>query len=617
MSEPTRAATGRVPPLAHSAPGRAGAPGTSARWWPPGPVTVTGLVAVVLAGAWLAAPPMGTDLSAQVARADFFAAHGWAVLDLRWYAGVSPLGYSLLSPPLMAWFGPRPVGAVAAVVSALTLVLLLRRAGAPRPTLGGVAGAVAFTGNLVSGRITFALGVVLGLLALLSLGNRPSLDSGRPSLGNRPSLDSGRPSLGNRPSLDNCGEVVVQEGALPTTSPQLRRWTGGRLVAAAVLAATTSAASPVAGLFVGLAGVAYALAGRPAPATGSAMRSGRWGRGPAVAGGAALALGAAVPLAATALLFGSGGWMNLNLADTLQAVAVCLLVVLLVPVRPLRVGALLAAAGVAAAYLVTSPVGLNATRLPALFALPLLAAYATVPTSHPRAVPGHPWVVPVLALVAAVLLVPPVVTGDLARAGDPTAGPSHPAPLREELARRQVGRVEVVPTVNYWEAAALGDTWLARGWLRQADTGRHPLFFDGTLTPGTYHRWLREEGVTHVALSDGPLSWVGRAEAELIRAGLPYLTPVWRGDGWTLFEVADAPGLVDGPATVTGRSAAILTVNVDEPADVRIRVRWSRWLAVSGPDGACLAPAGEWTRLHAPAPGVYRVSSSLVAGPRC
>lgn len=532
--------------------------------------------AVVLAAAWLLAPPMGTDLAAQVARADFFASHGWTPVDLRWYGGVSPHGYSLVSPPLMAWFGPRPVGAAAAVVSTLALALLLRRTGARRPALGGVLGAVAFTGNIASGRITFAVGVAIGLLALLVL------------------------ALASRPDAPARSGSGSGDGRLPRTGPV-------RVAAAALLAAVAAAASPVAGLFLGLTGVALLFA--PAGARRSCPVA-----------GLALAAGAAVPMALMAGLFGTGGWMNISVADTVRAAGAGLAVGALVPVRPVRVGAVLSAVGVVAAYLLTTPVGLNATRLAALFTLPAVAGYATAPAWLPvriRAARPAAWLVPVLVVLA--LWQPPVVHGDLAQVGDPTASARYFAPLRQELAQRQpAGRVEVVPTTNYWESAHLGDLPLARGWLRQADTGRNPLFYDGTLDPDSYRRWLTLTGVSHVAVPAAPLSWVGRSEAALVRSGLPYLRQVWADREWTLYEVAGGPGLVDGPAVLAGHRADAVALAATAPGDLLLRVRWSRYLTVTGPAGACLAPAGQWTRVHAPAPGRYQVTSALAgAGPHC
>ncbi|MEE6262177.1 hypothetical protein [Plantactinospora sonchi] len=600
-------------------------------------------LAVLLAVGFLLAPPLGTDLSAQVARADFFTRHGFVPLDLGWYAGISPYGYSLLTPPLMSWLGgdllgPRLVGALALLVSAAALALLLVRTGARRPLLGGLLGAACVAGNLVSGRITYAVGVAFGLLALLAL--------------------------------------------TAPTRPAVRR------VAAGVAALLAGAASPVAGLFVGLAGVALACKeGPPVIAFGR-------GRAPCshLVDGAVLALAAAVPVAGLGLVFGSGGWMNISLSDTVTAAVAGTVVALLVPNRVVRVGAVLATLGVLAAFALRTPVGLNATRLAAMFAVPLLVGYGVMPTrilgwlpgvrggsagpaggaepaggtgaSRPDRSPGDSgsgWAdrwpgdsgsrrasrraaVALAGVVALVAVVePPVLVGDLRAAGDRTASRSYFQPLLAELTRRPPGRVEVVATANYWEAAYVpAGAPLARGWLRQVDQAHNRLFLDGSVDGASYERWLRDNGVAYVALSDAKPSWVGRREAELIRAGLPYLTPVWQHPDWTLYAVSGAPSIVDAVTTSYGggdppdavdapgaapaaggrvdlvrATSAELVVDVPAAGEILVRLRWSRWLRVTGPQ-ACLLPYDDWTLLRVAEPGRYRITGDLTgAGPRC
>ncbi|MGX7675456.1 hypothetical protein [Plantactinospora sp. DSM 117369] len=577
-------------------------------------------LAGVLAVAFLLAPPLGTDLSAQVARANFFGRHGSAPLDLGWYAGISPYGYSLFTPPLMHWLGadalgPRLAGALALLGSAAALALLMVRTGARRPLLGGLVGAACVAGNLVSGRITYAIGVAFGLLALLAL------------------TSPVRPGL---------------------------RW-----LAAGSAAALAGAASPVAGLFVGLAGVALALAASlPArsalPPALSAVLPGRsaggvrseegtdrgrrrWPSG--VADGAVLAVGSGVPVAGLGLAFGAGGWMNISLTDTLTAALASALVALLVPSRrALRTGAVLATLGVLAAFAIRTPVGLNATRLAAMFALPVLVGYGTLPAGLVR---GWSRRAAGFALVASVALVavvePPVSVADLRAAGDPTASRSYFQPLLAELTRRPPGRIEVVPTANYWEAAYVPEAApLARGWLRQADQAHNRLFLDGSVDAQSYGSWLRDNGVRYVALAGAEPSWVGRREAELIRGGLSYLTPVWQHPDWTLYAVTDSPSIVeaigsgaavdgsdlpdgaDGPgpgtpgAELVRATSAELAVDVPAAGETLVRLRWSRWLRVEGGAGACLAPHGDWTVLRATGPGRYRITGSLTGmGPRC
>jgi hypothetical protein len=577
---------------------------------------VIALTTLAASGLYLAAPVLGTDLSAQVARATFFAEHGATPLDFGWYGGISPYGYSLLTPPLMSWLGPddagpRLAGAGALVVSAFCLAALLRRTGAHRPVLGGMLSVACLGGNLVSGRVTYAIGVAFGLIALAAL------------------------------------------------TADRRSWRRPVAATAALLAA---AASPVAALFVGLAGVALAFAAY-LPRRDSPVRP-RVDRGQ-VADGVVLATAAGVPLVATAVLFGAGGWMNLSLLDAVRAGVASLVVALLVPCRPIRIGALLATVGVAAAFAVHTPVGLNATRLAAMFAIPVLAAYARTPalptqmagrisrhfdafkankivkgpgryrktdpsgsrgTEAVGAPGGDRWrtgVVLATVLVAVAVCQPPVSVPDLRSAGDPTASRGYFQPLLDELASLPPARVEVVPTRNYWEAAYVPEAApLARGWLRQADQAHHRLFLDGSVDADSYRGWLRENGVGYVALAAAEPSWVGRREAELIRAGQPYLTPVWSNPDWTLYEVAGLPAIVDPPTTLVSYTAAELIVGV--PAgDNLIRIRWSRWLRVTGPDGgppdeaACLAKSGDWTALRVSRPGHYTITGGLTTATPC
>ena len=326
---------------------------------------------------------------------------------------------------------------------------------------------------------------------------------------------------------------------------------------------------------------------------------------------------AAVPIGVTALLFGQGGWMNISASDTVHAVLAALVVAALVSRPAVRVGAVLAALGVLAAFAVHTPVGLNATRLPVMFTLPVVAGYAVVPerlAARMRPAVAAP-VALGLVLVVLAWWLPPVLVGDLRDAGNASAYPSYFAPLRAELARRgPVGRIEVPPTRDYWEAAYA--TPLARGWLRQVDLARNPLFFTGTLTPAEYRDWLVGNGVEYVAVADVEGSWVGAREATLIRAGLPYLAQVWRDAHWTLYRVDGATGgpSVAGPgAALAGQTGAALTVDVDRPGRTVVRVRWSRWLTVSGPSGARLAPGRDWTELVTTRSGRYTISSKVVS----
>jgi hypothetical protein len=196
-------------------------------------VIASGSLAVLVAVAYLLAPPMGRDYSAQLAYAELAKQHWPELLDLRWYGGFDPLGYSIWSPPAMALLGVRLTTALAYVVSVVLFAALLKRVQVARPVLGAVTAAVCLAGNLVVTRTTFALGLAVGLGALLTLVSR-------------------------------------------------------RLLITSVLCVLAALASPVAGLFLGIAGGALFLSNRQRD-------------------GLTLAVSGLVPTIAVGLVFGNGG----------------------------------------------------------------------------------------------------------------------------------------------------------------------------------------------------------------------------------------------------------------------------------------------------------------------
>jgi hypothetical protein len=135
-------------------------------------VFIASAVAAAFAVAYLIAPLTGQDLAAQIAHADFARAHPLTPVDLRWFGGTLPFGYSLWTPLVTAWVGVRLTGAVCSVLATGQTTLLFQRAGATRPMIGGIVAAGTQTVNLIQGRVTFSLGVVCGLGALLLLRSR-------------------------------------------------------------------------------------------------------------------------------------------------------------------------------------------------------------------------------------------------------------------------------------------------------------------------------------------------------------------------------------------------------------------------------------------------------------
>ena len=490
-------------------------------------VVAAGSISGLFAGAYLLAPPMGRDFSAQLAHAQLAESHWPELLDLRWYSGFNPLGYSVLSPPVMALLGVRLTTALAYVASVVLFAALLKRTAVPRPVASAIVGAVCLTGNLVVTRTTFALGLAIALGALLAL-------------------------------------------------------VSGRLGLTFGLSVLAPLASPVAGLFLGVAGGALFLSGRRRE-------------------GVKLAVSAMVPTVAVSLAFGNGGYQTFAGKQAMMSLLVCLAVAGLCWRRQVvRWGGLLSAVLVAAAYLLPTPVGTTASRLPELFAAPIIVAVAAIP---------------LIALIAAaasvVLLLPPVSIKEVQDRGDPALSAEFYAPLLNQLAvRRAAGPIEVVPTLRRGEAAFVAPAVaIAKGWSRPADTGRNAIFYDGSLNADTYRKWLDDNAISYVAISQGPYDWSAPDEVALVRGGLPYLQEAWSDRTWTLYAVANPRPVISPPGQVIARDAVSLTVSLPEPGDYVVRVRWSRYLTASN---GCMRPAEDgWSTIVVEHSGTAEIEGSF------
>jgi len=110
--------------------------------------------------------------------------------------------------------------------------------------------------------------------------------------------------------------------------------------------------------------------------------------------------------------------------------------------------------------------------------------------------------------------------------------------------------------------------------------------------------------------------WESQAALDAHIAAIVATTTVTpRSASVTLYEVAGAPSIGEGARLVASTQTG---VELDaQEGEALVRVRWSRWLALSGP-GGCLARAGDWVTLRADRPGRYRITGSLAApGPFC
>ncbi|WP_406507083.1 hypothetical protein [Streptomyces sp. NBC_00212] len=578
----------------------------------------------------------GGDLAAQLAWSGFAARHPGSAYNLSWYGGAHTANYSLLTPWLMSWFGVRAVTVAAGTASTWLFARLFVRAESVRnPWWPALLGALTLWCDVASGRTTFAVGVAFGLGACLWVRESGALvvergarrGWGRAALrGESAALYPERGSLrstlgaGQRPQPDrrpHPGTPAESTALAPERRPLLRA------LLAAAAAALATAASPVAGLFLVVGGVAYAL-------------DRRWLKA------AALLLPPVVIVGATTLLFPFEGEQPMWLGKVWMPLAVSAVLVCAAPRgrgwRVVRFGAAVYGLGVVLTDLVASPVGTNVERLFGLAGPPVLLAAALARpaerTLKTDAAPGTPDARPapgahsdkarrahrlrrtalVLACLVSFLWLGDKTIADLRVSTAVPAWAASTGGVVAELSRLGADRtrVEVVPARNHREAAVLAaHVNTARGWNRQLDVERGRLFYDGSLNQDTYRAWLDHWAVGFVVLHDGLPDGPAEAEAALVRAGPSRLEPVWHDAHWTVYRVRDATPLVSPPGTALSGDDAELVVRMDRPGSATVRIVYSPWLRAKGarveraPDG--------WTRLTATAPGTYRLGSNYLS----
>jgi hypothetical protein len=520
--------------------GAARAP-TSTRRLPPA-WALTAALAVV----YLILAPQSPDLAAASYRSSLFSSAGFTLWDNSWYGGHHLLAYSLLAPALGALIGPQPLAAISMVIATALFAGLIDGCFPARATRIAAAWfAFGASVALLSSRVPFDLGLAIGLGALL---------------------------LARR----------------------------GHLAAALGMSVLTALASPIAGAFLALAFLAWALSG------------------PRRAWPAALTVAALAPIAALTVAFPEGG--NQPFAASAfypDLVGVLLLFALVkpagaaLPARVLKLGIGLYALALIGSYLLPTAVGGNVDRLGAAVAGPV-AACVLVGASRQRR--------RLLIVLAPFLLywqATAPVTDFASTLSNPSVNASYYAPLLGELRALGVGygarpaRIEVVATADHWEARYLAPhVMIARGWERQLDTYRNGLFYEESrpLTAVRYRAWLSANAISYVALPDAPLDYSAHAEARLLRVARPsYLREVWHSQDWRLFAVLGASPLAQAPAIVSAASSDSLTLSVPRPGSYMVRVRFTPYWALASGSGCVARTASEWTEVRAHRAGSFQL----------
>ncbi|MFE5405238.1 MFS transporter [Streptomyces sp. NPDC056580] len=474
----------------------------------------------------------GGDLAAQDAWAEFVGRHPDSAYNLAWYGGMHPVSYSVVSPYLMSVLGVRTTMMLAGTVSAALLTLVLLRSRVVRnPLWASLAGILAFVCNAVSGRVTFGLGTMFALGAVAAVFCWPH-------------------------------------------RWRHKRW--AKALVAAPLAALATMSSPVAGLFVGLVAVALFLQKR---------RPGAW----------ALGLAPSAVVAVSAWLFPFAGTQPMTFGSVVMPLLYGLLCLFLVPKEwiTVRLTAGVYSLGVVLVWLISSQIGSNISRLPMLFAGVTLVA--ALPYTVPR---SRKWYVTVLAFLGFAGWIGFKSVDDIVHTTPAASWARELAPLVNQLQNvgAEKGRVEVVPARSHREASALAPyVNLARGWNRQADMERNPLFYDDTLNSANYHEWLQRWAVHFVVLpKDNPDgNGGGERERTLLRRGMPYLRQVWADANWQLFKVTDPSPLAEPNAVVDRAEQGEMTLQVRKPGRILIRIPYSPWLSVVDGEGKSLKPPQE------------------------
>ena len=484
----------------------------------------------------------GGDLAAHLYRAELFKNDGFFVWNYNWYGGHYVVSYGVMFPTLAATIGVRLAGAFAYIAGTLLFSILAHEVFSRRgATASAYVFAIVFSATLVIGQLPYALSVAIGLGALLAAAH-------------------GRPWIGLILAV-NCA-LTSPLAALFVAFIASTVWLGAWLPRRE----TAAKAAPIPGAGGGLravltgANVFSEIPQRPFLIT---------------------AIGTLVPALAASALFPEGGSQPFHVASYLGSLAFTAFFWFFVRDdlgtdvrRMVGIGVVLYVAFLTGNELIDSPIGGNAIRLGMLL-FPTVATAALWPRSGRFA----------LAIVLPLVCWQGATAAWAIATRDATADPRYFAPVNAFLDKRDPSRkekVEIVFTRNHFEAAYVANRRpIARGWERQLDTKYNAVFYEGNLTVASYAAWLSENDVRWVALADAPIDYSGRQEAELIRAGLPYLEQVARLRDWTIFRVnlRGAGGIE--PQYFEDHPGGGFEIQPERFGTSVTRVRWQRFLRPS------------------------------------
>lgn len=495
--------------------------------------------------------PVGIDTAAQLYQTVHYLHDGFQFWDNYWYDGrYTFVDYSLLYYPLASIFGEVPTVLTTLAASGYLFARLV----ADRFGVGGAWAVRAFAitaaiGVWISGEYPFALGMALGLLALSLRNHR-------------------------------------------------------RLPLAALAALGSLLASPLAFLLlvVSLLGIALGA--------GSLRRIRRLD----------LVLGLAICAAlggALQLAFPVGGSFHFNFWALFQVLAMS--AIALAASQRLRgvgvIRGIFATMSVAAlaAYLVSSPIGGNATRLIDYVGAPLIWILLARQLKERRI--GRRLAALVGTIVLCGQLAPNLVSAALAlntRAAEPSFW--HGAIAFLHAHANPNFRVEAVDTAGHWEAYYLpvAGVPIVRGWFRQDDFPNNALLYRPTFSAASYKAWLRRSGVRYVVLAHTELDYSAIAEGRLLESGRSGLRIVYRDPFVTIYALADPTPMLVGPpgtsASVDHFGHASLLLQTSAPGRYSLAINYTPYWTIAPRGSACVAKApGGFSTLVVKRPGTVRL----------
>ena len=520
-----------------------------------GPLALAGLLSIL----YLAVAPESADHAAQFFRTELFEQAGPVLWNNYWFGGHYLPTYSVVAPALGAWVGFRLMGVAAVIATVALFSLIVQRQWGDRALAGALWFSAAATVSLFSGRLTFALGVLLATAAVFA----------------------------------------AQRGWRPFSI---------------VLALSVALASPVAALFLACCGVAHwieSLVSRSGDRRGLELAAAAFitaatfallfpGGGDEPYVWTSFLPAIALTLAAAALLPARERLVRIGLL--LYAVALCGAFLLDTPMggNANRLGVLLVGSLFLCAAWPIAERGWSRRTAAIAVLLPLLALWQFYPMVrdlelvHQEPAVAASFYAPIERALSPLL------------AREPARVEVLPVASHWESARL----APAIPLARGWERQT--DRRLNPLFYRdRLGTRQYRRWLDSLAV-----------GYVAVP-EDTELDYAAEAEAGLISTGPRYLRELPPVPGWRLYRVVGAAPLVERPARITGFSADGFEVSVPRAGSFKVRVRWTPYWQVVAGTGCVSQTADGWTRLSSDGAGSVEVTARFSPearfgeGPNC